>query len=82
MIYSIRNQPVVEIDAKLFRIESMGLKDLEEVIEIENSSFVTPWKQRLFEEELDNPSSRIFLYKKYYRQHFGRSILTDQRQTQ
>ncbi len=41
----------------------MGFDDLEQILEIENSSFLSPWTQRYFEDELDNPCSRIFLLK-------------------
>jgi len=41
----------------------MGFDDLEQVLEIENSSFLSPGTQRFFEEELDNPCGRIFLLK-------------------
>lgn len=42
----------------------MGFDDLEQILEIENSSFPSPWSHRLFEEELDNPLSRVFLVKR------------------
>jgi ribosomal-protein-alanine N-acetyltransferase len=62
--YSTKNQLPIKNDLNQFRIESMGNEDLEEVLNIENSSFPTPWTRRLFEEELHNPNSRIFLLKK------------------
>ena len=42
----------------------MGFDDLEQILEIENSSFLSPWSQRLFQEELENPLSRVFLLKR------------------
>jgi len=54
----------IKNDLNQFRIESMGKEDLGEVLKIENCSFPTPWTRRLFEEELHNPNSRIFLLKK------------------
>jgi ribosomal-protein-alanine N-acetyltransferase len=44
-------------------IEPMLFADLGQVLEIENSSFLSPWSPRLFEEELQNPRSRVFLLK-------------------
>lgn len=44
-------------------MEPVGFDDLEQILEIENSSFLSPWTRRLFEEELTNPRSRIFLLK-------------------
>jgi len=41
----------------------MGFNDLDQVLEIESSSFLSPWTRRLFEEELDNSCSRIFLLR-------------------
>jgi len=62
--YSIKPQPIIKIDPDCFRIEPIGFEDLEEVLGIENCSFPTPWNQRLFEEEINNPYSHIFLFKK------------------
>jgi ribosomal-protein-alanine N-acetyltransferase len=47
-----------------FPIEPMRFVDLGQVLEIENSSFLSPWSHRLFEEELQNPLSRVFLSKR------------------
>jgi len=50
-----------KVDAEIFHIVPMGKKHMEEVLGIESISFPTPWNQRLFQNELENPNSRIFL---------------------
>jgi len=46
-----------------FLIQPMGFNDLEQILEIESCSFFSPWTRTLFEEDLTNPHSRIFLLK-------------------
>lgn len=45
------------------RMTPMTEADLADVLEIEKSSFPTPWSLRLFLSELENPLSRIILAK-------------------
>jgi [ribosomal protein S18]-alanine N-acetyltransferase len=42
-------------------IRPMSRKDLDEILQIEGSSFPTPWSKRLFEQELDLPHARSFV---------------------
>lgn len=45
-------------------IREMSLDDLDDIIEIEKLSFVSPWTKRLFEETLISPISSSFIMKK------------------
>jgi ribosomal-protein-alanine N-acetyltransferase len=45
-------------------IREMSLDDLDDIIEIEKLSFVSPWTKRLFEETLISPISTSFVMKK------------------
>ncbi|OPY78473.1 MAG: Acetyltransferase YpeA [Syntrophorhabdus sp. PtaU1.Bin153] len=45
-------------------IREMALEDLDEVIEIEQLSFVSPWTRRLFEETLGSSISTSFVVKR------------------
>jgi len=45
-------------------IREMSLDDLDNIIEIEKLSFVSPWTKRLFEETLISPISSSFIMKK------------------
>jgi ribosomal-protein-alanine N-acetyltransferase len=45
-------------------IREMSLDDLDDIIEIEKLSFVSPWTKRLFEETLISPISLSFIMKK------------------
>jgi len=40
-------------------------KDLIEIIEIERSSFLSPWSERMFLEEMSNPHSRAWTAKRW-----------------
>jgi ribosomal-protein-alanine N-acetyltransferase len=44
-------------------IREMSLDDLDDVMEIERLSFVSPWTKRLFEETLISPISASFIIK-------------------
>ncbi len=46
-----------------FQIGRMEVEDLPEILEIERSSFPTPWSERLFKSELKSPLSRNFVVK-------------------
>lgn len=48
---------------KSFKIVEMTLDDIDEVLEIEQRSFPTPWSKRLFLKELHSEFSKIFLAK-------------------
>ena len=45
-------------------IRAVSLDDLDDIIEIEKLSFVSPWTKRLFEETLISPISSSFIMKK------------------
>ena len=51
------NLPLV----KSFEISEMSLSDLQEVLEIENLSFATPWSKEFFLKEILSEFSKIFV---------------------
>jgi ribosomal-protein-alanine N-acetyltransferase len=46
---------------KSFEISEMSLSDMDEVLEIENLSFTTPWSKDLFLKEIHSEFSKIFV---------------------
>jgi ribosomal-protein-alanine N-acetyltransferase len=46
-------------------IREMRKEDLDEVLQIERSSFPTPWSRSLFERELSTPFARSFVGKEF-----------------
>ena len=48
-------------------IQEMTEPDLEEVLQIEQVSFPTPWSRRLFERELSMPLARSFVAQRAHR---------------
>lgn len=51
------NLPLV----RSFKISEMSLSDMDEVLEIENLSFTTPWSKDLFLKEIHSEFSKIFV---------------------
>ena len=52
------------MDYNRFRIHSMTISDLDQVMEIEDYSFPTPWKRGMYEHDLtQNAYSRFFVIK-------------------
>jgi len=44
-------------------IQEMNIKDLDEVLTIENSSSLTPWSKKMFIKEMQNPLTHCYIIK-------------------
>lgn len=44
-------------------IQEMNIKDLDEVLTLENSSSLTPWSKKMFIKEMKNPLTRCYIIK-------------------
>jgi ribosomal-protein-alanine N-acetyltransferase len=53
-----------EISTNNETIRELKEEDIEEILDIEKRSFVSPWTKRLFEETLSSPISTNFVLKK------------------
>jgi ribosomal-protein-alanine N-acetyltransferase len=51
------------MDLEKVSIQEMDIKDLDEILTIENSSSLTPWSKKMFIKEIQNPITHCYIAK-------------------
>jgi len=57
------NSCALEMELKTVMIKKMQAQDLDEVLEIERSSSLSPWSKNMFVEEMQNPRVHCFVIR-------------------
>jgi len=67
------NSRALRMERNVLIIEKMEAQDLDEVLEIECSSSLSPWSKKMFVEEMENPLAHCFVIR--MRERPGHSVI-------